>query len=88
MASQNGIMALLHGLCFLQRGRIQFISKRIEGLRAKMQGWGKAHGGLRLHERRAHGLCFLTANQGVTHVTGSLVRARGVEGSTKGAQGS
>ena len=53
-----------------------------------MQGWGKAYGGLRLNERRAHGLCFLTANQGVTHVTGSLVRARGVEGSTKGAQGS
>ena len=49
--------------------RIQFIGKRLEGLRAKMQGWGKAHGGLRLHERRAHGLCFLTTNQGVTHVT-------------------
>ena len=54
---------------FLERGRIQFIGKRLEGLRAKMQGWGKAHGGLRLHERRAHGLCFLTTNQGVTHVT-------------------
>ena len=72
----------------MQRGRIQFIGKRLEGLRAKMQGWGKAHGGLRLHERRAHGLCFLTANQGVIHVTGSLDGGRGVEESTKGAQSS
>ena len=55
---------------------------------ARMQGWSKAYGGLRLHERRAHGLCFLIANQGVTHVIGSLVRARGVEGSTKEAQSS
>ena len=29
---------------------IQFIGKRLEGLRAKMQGWGKAHGGLKLRE--------------------------------------
>ena len=72
----------------LQRGRIQFIGKRLEGLRAKMQGWEKAYGGLRLNERRAHGLCFFIANQGVTHVIGSLVRARGVEGSTKEAQSS
>ena len=55
---------------------------------ARMQGWEKAYGMFRLNERRAHGLCFLTANQGVTNVIGSLVRARGVEGSTKGAQGS
>ena len=54
----------------LQRGRTQFIGKRLEGLRAKMQGWEKTHGGLRLYERRAHGLCFLTTNQGVTLVTG------------------
>ena len=54
----------------LQRGRIQFIDKRLEGLRAQMQGWGKAYGGLRLHESRAHGLHFLTANHGVTHVIG------------------
>ena len=67
--------------------RIQFIGKRLDGWRVKMQGMAKAYGGLRLNERRAHGLCFLTANQGVTHVTGSLVRARGVEGSTKEAQG-
>ena len=53
-----------------------------------MQGWGKAYGGLRLHERRAHGLCFLTANQGVTHVIGSLDGGRGVEESTKEAQSS
>ena len=55
---------------------------------ARMQGWEKAYGGLRLSERRAHGLCFLTTNQGVTHVTGSLVRARGAKGSTKEAQSS
>ena len=54
----------------LQREVIQFIGKRLEGLRAKMQGWGKTHEGLRLYERRAHGLCFLTTNQGVTLVTG------------------
>ena len=53
-----------------------------------MQGWSKAYEGLRLHERRAHGLCFLTANQGVTHVTGSLDGGRGVEESTKEAQSS
>ena len=35
----------------LQRGRTQFIGKRLEGLMAKMQGWGKAHGGLGLNER-------------------------------------
>ena len=72
----------------LQRGRIQFIPNRLEGLRAKMQGWEKNHGGLRLYDGRAHGLCFLTANQGVTHVTGSLDGGRGVEESTKGAQSS
>ena len=54
----------------LQRGRTQFIGKRLEGWRAKMEGKEKAYGGLRLNERRAHGLCFLTANQRVTHVTG------------------
>ena len=53
-----------------------------------MQGWEKAYGRFRLNERRAHGLCFLIANQGVTYVVGSLVRARGVEGSTKEAQSS
>ena len=53
-----------------------------------MQGWEKTYGRFRLNERRAHRLCFLTTNQGVTHVTGSLVRARGVEGSTKEAQSS
>ena len=67
---------------------IQFIGKRLEGLRAKMQGWRKAYEGLRLNERRAHGLCFLTANKEVTHVTGSLDGGRGVEESTKGAQSS
>ena len=51
-------------------------------------GWERTYGRFRLNERRAHRLCFLTANQGVTHVTGSLVRARGVEGSTKEAQSS
>ena len=40
----------------LQRGRTQFIGKRLEGLRAKMEGKEKAYGGLRLNERRAHGL--------------------------------
>ena len=53
-----------------------------------MQGWEKAYGRSRLNERRAHGLCFLIANQGVTHVTGSLVRARGLERSTKEVQSS
>ena len=41
---------------------IQFIGKRLEGSRARMQGWEKAYGRFRLNERRAHGLCFLTAN--------------------------
>ena len=67
---------------------IQFIGKRLEGWRAKMEGKEKAYEWLRLNERRAHGLCFLTANRGVTHVTGSLVRARGAKGSTKEAQSS
>ena len=53
-----------------------------------MQGWEKVYGRFSLNERRAHGLCFFTANQGVTHFTGSLVRAKGVEGSTKEAQSS
>ena len=53
-----------------------------------MQGWGKAYEGLRLHVKRAHGLCFLTANQGVTHVTGSLDGGRGVKESIKEAQSS
>ena len=51
-----------------------------------MEGEEKAYEGLRLNERRAHGFFFFTANQGVTHVTGSLVRARGAKGSTKEAQ--
>ena len=55
---------------------------------ARMEGKEKAYGGLRLNERRAHGLCFFIANQGVTHVTGSLVRARRIVGSTKEAQSS
>ena len=71
----------------LQRGRIQFIGKRLEGLRAKMQGWGKAHGGLRLYVRRAHGLCFLTTNQGVTHVTRREDGGKGKDESTREAQG-
>jgi len=54
----------------------------------RMEGEEKAYEGLRLNERRAHGLCFLTANQGVTHVTGSLVRERGAKGSKKEAQSS
>ena len=70
----------------LQRGRIQFVGKRLEGLRAKMQGWEKARGGLRLHEKRAHGLCFLTANQGVTHVTWLEDGGKGKDESTKEAQ--
>ena len=70
----------------LQRGRIQFIGKRLKGLRAKMQGWKKAYGGLRLHERRTHGLCFLTANQGVTHVTRREDGGMGKDESTKEAQ--
>ena len=52
-----------------------------------MQGWEKAHGGLRLHERREHGLCFLTTNQGVTHVTGSVDGGKGKDESTREAQG-
>ena len=35
-----------------------------------MGGKERAYGGLRLNERRAHGLFFLIANQEVTHVTG------------------
>jgi hypothetical protein len=53
-----------------------------------MEGEEKDYEGLRLNDRRAHGLCFFTANQGVTHVTGLLVRERGVEGSTMEAQSS
>jgi len=60
----------------------------LEGSRARMQGWEKAYERFRLNERRARGLYFLTTNQGVTYGTGSLVRSRGVEGSTKEAQSS
>ena len=57
-------------LCFLDCVKmawegIQFIGKRLEGWRAKIEGKEKAYGGLKLNERRARGLCFLTANQGV-----------------------
>ena len=52
-----------------------------------MQGWDKAYGGLRLHERRANGLCFLTANQGVTHVTGREDGGKGKDESKREAQG-
>ena len=55
---------------------------------ARMEGNEKTYGGLKLNERRAHGLCFLTTNQGVTHVTGSLARVRGANGSTREAQSS
>lgn len=63
---------------------IQFIGKRLEGWRAKMQGWGN---GFRLNERRAHGLCFLIANQGVTHVTGREDGGKEKDESTREAQG-
>ena len=70
-----------------QRGRIQFIGKRLEGFRAKMQGWGKTHRGIRLYERRAHRFYFLTANQGVTHVIGLEDGGKDKDESKKEAQG-
>lgn len=54
---------------------------------ARMEGKEKAYGGLRLNDRRAHGLCFLTANQGVTHVIGREDRGKGNDESTREAQG-
>ena len=51
-----------------------------------MKGWRKDHGGLRLHVRRAHGLCFLTINQGVTHVTRREDGGKGKDESTREAQ--
>ena len=52
-----------------------------------MQGWEKAYGRFRLNERREHGLCFLTTNQGVTHVTRREDGGKGKDESTREAQG-
>ena len=40
-----------------------------------------------MNERRAHGLCFLTANQRVTHVIGRVGGGKGMDESTREAQG-
>ena len=53
----------------------------------RMEGKEKAYGGLRLNERRAHGLCFLTANRGVTHVIGREDGGKGMDESKREAQG-
>ena len=66
---------------------IKFIGKRLEGWRAKMQGWQDDEGGLRCTQRGAHGLCLFSTNQEVTHVTRSLARGKGKDESTKEAQG-
>ena len=67
---------------------IQFIGKSLRDQWSRWFEIWRLKEGTDCMRGRAHGLCFLTANQGVTHVTGSLVGARGFEGSTKGAQGS
>ena len=51
-----------------------------------MEGEEKAYEGLRLNERRAHGLCLFGTNQEVTYVTRSLARGKGKYESTREAQ--
>ena len=41
---------------------IQFIGKRVEGWRDKMQEWKDDEGGSEWTQRGAHGLCLFRAN--------------------------
>ena len=40
-----------------------------------------------MNDTKAHGLCFFTANQGVTHVTGREDGGKGKDESKREAQG-
>ena len=68
--SQSGIMRVLEWIV-IEKGLGVGSIYRLRGYKIDGQdGKMEAQGGLRLTERRAHGLCFLIANQRVTHVTG------------------